>query len=173
MVKSKIDQLRNKIDFIDESIAKLLLERIDCAKKIGLLKDKLKVKVYGFNRENQIINRLKSNYKLIPSDGIDIIFRQIISLCRNSEKKSTIYLLGDFKDFDYKQYFGDFSNYIKTTDLSLWLKELSNNKYSIGVSEYNINEKDIDEIEFELDGCIENNEKIKTIRVYTHKQDYL
>jgi chorismate mutase len=176
VIEAELGKLRSKIDNIDESIIKLLLERIDCAKKVSSLKDKLNknskvslIKNYDFNRENQIISKLKTEFNSLPENSIDIIFRQIISLCRNMQKYSNICLLGEFKNFDYKQYFGDFSNYIKTLDSTCWLKELSNSVFNIGVSECYIDENQLDKIDFELVGSIKNKNSLGDIKVYTHK----
>ena len=94
MIKSEIINLRKEIDQIDETIAKLLSKRVDCAVKIGALKDKLRnsaednrISAYDPVREKAIIERLKKNVPDIPLNGIEIIFRQIISLCRNSAHK--------------------------------------------------------------------------------------
>ncbi|MBR4329557.1 MAG: chorismate mutase, partial [Candidatus Riflebacteria bacterium] len=97
MIKSEINNLRAEIDQIDETISKLLSKRVDCAVKIGALKDKLrsseekgKISAYDPVRENEIIERLNKRVPTVPFNGIEIIFRQIISLCRNSAHKSTI-----------------------------------------------------------------------------------
>ena len=102
MIKPEITNLRAKIDQIDETIAKLLSERVECAVKIGALKDKLrsseedgKISAYDPIREKEIIERLKKIAPNVPLNGIEIIFRQIISLCRNSAHKSTICVLGE------------------------------------------------------------------------------
>ena len=140
MLKAEITKLRNRIDEIDENIAKLLSERVDCAVKIGKLKDKQiadseieKVKIYDPIREKQIIGHIIEKFPNISSDGIDIIFRQIISFCRNSEHKFTVCILGKANEFDYRQHFGNFCNYIICSDFSSFVREMNKNKFNIGV----------------------------------------
>ena len=180
MIKAEIQNLRKKIDQIDNSIAKLLSERISCSKQIGLLKDKLrdssendKIGAYDPIRENQIIEQLKVKFDNIPFNGIEIIFRQIISLCRNYSHKSTLCLLGKFDGFDYKNYFGNFCSYINCQDTLSWLKELNKNTFNVGLSECLIDEKTKNDLYLsgfeQADILINNNQTCSPIRVYYHK----
>ena len=141
MIKSEIINLRTEIDQIDENIAKLLSRRVDCAVMIGSLKDKLKkskeddkISAYDPIRENKIIEGLKKKVPDIPLNGIEIIFRQIISLCRNSAHKASICILGNIENFDYKEFFGSFCKYVLCSDAGSWLKELEKNEFNIGLT---------------------------------------
>ena len=141
MIKSEIINLRAEIDQIDEAIAKLLSKRVECAVKIGSLKDKLrnteedgKLSAYDPGRENEIIEELKKKVSNIPLNGIEIIFRQIISLCRNSAHKSTICVFGNCRSFDFKEFFGSFCEYVFCSDTGSWLKELAKNEFNIGLA---------------------------------------
>ena len=174
MIKSEIINLRAEIDQIDEAIAKLLSKRVECAVKIGSLKDKLrnteeegKISAYDPVRENEIIERLQNSAPDIPLNGIEIIFRQIISLCRNSAYKSTICILGKIGEFDYKQHFGSFSQYVFCSDSSSFVAELNKNKFNIGVVVGDIESANIQEFEnknFKLIDTLAN--KGNVIRVY-------
>ena len=174
MIKSEIINLRAEIDQIDEAIAKLLSKRVECAVKIGSLKDKLrnteeegKISAYDPVRENEIIERLQNSAPDIPLNGIEIIFRQIISLCRNSAHKSTICILGKIGEFDYKQHFGCFSQYVVCSDSSSFVAELNKNKFNIGVVVGDIESANIQEFEnknFKLIDTLVN--KGNVIRVY-------
>ena len=174
MIKSEIINLRAEIDQIDEAIAKLLSKRVECAVKIGSLKDKLrnteeegKISAYDPVRENEIIERLQKSVPNIPLNGIEIIFRQIISLCRNSAHKSTICILGKIGEFDYKQHFGSFSQYVVCSDSSSFVAELNKNKFNIGVVVGDIESANIQEFEnknFKLIDTLAN--KGNVIRVY-------
>lgn len=141
MIKSEINNLRAEIDQIDETISKLLSKRVDCAVKIGALKDKLrsseeegKISAYDPVRENEIIERLNKRVPTVPFNGIEIIFRQIISLCRNSAHKASICILGNIGNFDYKEFFGSFCEYVLCSDADSWLKELAKNEFNIGLT---------------------------------------
>ena len=174
MIKSEITNLRSEIDQIDESIAKLLSKRVECAVKIGSLKDKLKnssknniIPSYDPVRENKIIERLKKIVPNIPLNGIEIIFRQIISLCRNSAHKSTICVLGETNEFDFKQYFGNFSQYIICSDFSFFVEEMKKSEFNIGIVIGDIKEVRIQELERDNYKIIDTFAyKSKTIRVF-------
>ena len=56
----RILTLREKIDSLDEEIIKLLKERMQISKKVGLLKEKLHIPIEDNIRENEIISRLTS-----------------------------------------------------------------------------------------------------------------
>ena len=140
MIKSEINNLRAEIDQIDETIAKLLSKRVDFAVKIGALKDNLrsseeegKISAYDPVREKEIIERLNKIVPTVPLNGIEIIFRQIISLCRNSAHLTTVCICGEMSDFDYKEYFGNFSRYVICSDFSSFVEEMNKNNFSIGV----------------------------------------
>ena len=177
MLKAEITKLRNRIDEIDENIAKLLSERVDCAVKIGKLKDKLtatsekeKVKIYDPIREKEILDHLKAKYPSVSSDGIDVIFRQIISFCRNSAHKSTVCILGETSKFDYRQHLGFFCDYIICSNFHSFVTEMNKNKFNIGVVIGDIAEISIQNLEnsgFELIDSFES--KSNTIQVYTLK----
>lgn len=174
MIKPEITNLRAKIDQIDEKIAKLLSERVDCAVKIGVLKDNLriseedgKIPAYDPVRENEIIERLNKIAPNVPLNGIEIIFRQIISLCRNSAHKSTVCVLGKTGEFDYKQFFGNFCQYVICSNFSSFAEELNKNKFNIGVVIGDIEGANIQEIEknnLKLIDTLEKEDKV--IRVY-------
>ncbi len=176
MIKTEINNLRAEIDQIDEAIAKLLSKRVDCALKIGVFKDKLKVSqeesiipAYDPTRENLIIERLKNIVPTIPLNGIEIIFRQIISLCRNSAHKSTICVFGEVNEFDYKQHFGNFCNYIICSNISSFVEEMNKNKFNIGVIVSNIKDNNIQEIEEDKFKIIDSFiSKTKKILVYAN-----
>ncbi len=53
-----INQLREKIDNIDDQILILFLERMKCAEKIGKIKKAQGINVFDKSRETQILERL-------------------------------------------------------------------------------------------------------------------
>ena len=179
MIKPEITNLRARIDQIDEKIAKLLSERVDCAVKIGILKDKLrnsdengKISAYDPVREKEIIERLKKIAPNVPLDGIEIIFRQIISLCRNSAHKATICVLGETSDFDFKQYFGNFCQYVLCPNFSSFVEEMKKNNFNIGVIISNTTVTNLQELEnncFKLIDTFVN--KSKTIQVVGKREE--
>ena len=180
MIKPEIINLRAKIDQIDEKIAKLLSERVDCAVKIGALKDKLrsseedgKISAYDPIRENEIIERLKKIAPNVPLNGIEIIFRQIISLCRNSAHKASVCIWGNLGNFDYKQFFGSFCEFKICSDAGSWLNELAKNEFNIGLTGSMLDEntkKKLISLGFEQIECGKINfDADPALKVFTHR----
>ena len=54
-----LDDLRKKIDSLDDKIVRLLNERANYSKKIGETKRKVKSGIYAPHREREILDRLK------------------------------------------------------------------------------------------------------------------
>ena len=85
---NKIDEVRKKIDQIDEKIIKLILNRISFSKEIGKIKNNSSINIFDKNRENYIVKRLfaKINGQLKKSD-IEIIFSSIFNVSKKIQKK--------------------------------------------------------------------------------------
>ena len=79
-----IEDLRNRIDEVDEKILKLLEKRIELAKKIGKVKKENGMEVYDPEREGKVLGRLTSKTKL-GKDFIRKTFTSIIEYCRENE----------------------------------------------------------------------------------------
>ena len=83
--KLEINDIRSRIDSIDEEILDLLKSRLQCAKDIGRLKDEGKRAKWDPLRERQIYDRLFSiNQEMFPEKALKSIFHEIITTCRLS-----------------------------------------------------------------------------------------
>ena len=80
----KINELRSKINTIDDTIMSLLEERYNISLEIGILKDKLKVAVLDQNREEYILNKA-SKYSHSPL--IESVYKTIMKESRNLQRK--------------------------------------------------------------------------------------
>ncbi|MCM8786481.1 MAG: prephenate dehydratase [Candidatus Omnitrophica bacterium] len=98
----KLENLRKKIDKIDEKILKLLQQRAKEVIKINQLKEKNKLEIYSPEREQSLLNRLKKLSKgpFAPED-IEIIFREILSVSRALKKQLKVVYLGPQGTFTY------------------------------------------------------------------------
>ena len=83
MNKDIINKIRSEIDNIDDKIFILIVERLQKAKKIGEIKEKLMLPVYDKKREDIIIKRLieKINNQL-NADQIKQILKPIINISK-------------------------------------------------------------------------------------------
>ena len=85
-----IDDLRLRIDQLDEKLVDLLTERANCALQIGKLKHELGLEVYQPDREAQVLHHVQSHGKVTGSplagDAIARVFERIIDEARRIER---------------------------------------------------------------------------------------
>jgi|MudIll2142460700_1097286.scaffolds.fasta_scaffold03187_6 chorismate mutase len=83
-----IQKLRKKIDEIDEHILRLLGERSEICRSIGLLKKDNGLPITDTIRENEVYSNIKSkapDFGLEP-EQVEAIFRQIVNMCSNIQE---------------------------------------------------------------------------------------
>lgn len=85
-----IDELRRRIDQLDERLVELLNERAHCALEIGKLKHTLGLEVYQPDREAEVLRHVRSHGKQTSSplegDAIARVFERIIDEARRIER---------------------------------------------------------------------------------------
>jgi chorismate mutase len=85
-----IDELRRRIDQLDEKLVELLTERANCALQIGKLKHDLGLEVYQPDREAQVLHHVQLHGKMTGSplggDAIARVFERIIDEARRIER---------------------------------------------------------------------------------------
>ena len=80
--KNKIEELREKINSLDDRIIKLLEERFSISKEIGKIKFNSESTILDKRRESEIINRLDMNTKIISKESVDMIYQNIFKVSR-------------------------------------------------------------------------------------------
>jgi len=80
--KNKIKELRDKINFLDDEIIKILEERFLISKKIGEIKFNSQSKVLDAKREREIVDRLNTNTKIISKESLGLIYQNIFKVSR-------------------------------------------------------------------------------------------
>ena len=85
-----IEELRQRIDQLDEQLVKLLSERANCALQIGKLKHDLGLEVYQPDREAQVLRNVQSHGKQLKSplggEALARVFERIIDEARRIER---------------------------------------------------------------------------------------
>jgi chorismate mutase len=79
----EIQQLRKKVDEIDEQIIIALCERTKTCKAIGLIKKTQGKPVKDVNRENDVFKRVKEKavqFHLNPTQ-VEAVYREIVNMC--------------------------------------------------------------------------------------------
>ena len=94
---NSLEELRGKIDSVDNALLLLLDKRAKYARKIGKIKTVTKIggAIYRPEREAKLVRQLlKKNISIIKNESIVRIFKEIISACRAEEGSPSIAYLG-------------------------------------------------------------------------------
>ena len=85
-----IEELRRRIDHLDERLVELLSERAHCALEIGKLKKTLGLEVYQPDREAEVLHHVQSHGQQTGSplegEAIVRVFERIIDEARRIER---------------------------------------------------------------------------------------
>lgn len=110
-----LNELRKKINGIDEQLVPLLNNRAELSKLIGDIKRKHKKNVYAPEREKEILKRLKAlNNGPVSDDALKAIYREIMSSSLELEDFPSVAYFGtegSFTSMAAKQRFGHSVNY--------------------------------------------------------------
>ena len=102
MGPGKLDELRQKIDAIDDRILDLLNERAEVVLDVGRAKAGSSKVFYVPNREQAIYRRLaESNPGPFPTEAIRRVFREIISASLSLEQPMKVAFLGPLATFTH------------------------------------------------------------------------
>lgn len=87
-----IDQLRIRIDELDERLVELLNERAACALRIGEIKQRLGLEIYQPDRESQVLGHVRQHGVAIKGplspEALTRLFERIIDEARRLERES-------------------------------------------------------------------------------------
>ncbi|HQY27762.1 MAG TPA: prephenate dehydratase [Burkholderiaceae bacterium] len=91
----ELDALRRAIDAVDRELVERLNRRARLAQQVGELKHRTDAPVYRPEREAQIMARLREiNPGPLSGDAIEAIWREVVSACRELERRLRIAFLG-------------------------------------------------------------------------------
>jgi len=87
-----IDELRERIDVIDNQLVRLLNVRVACAVEIGKLKHELAMPVYQPDREKRVLEKGKQSAQdlsgPLTAEAVVRIFERVIDEARRAERES-------------------------------------------------------------------------------------
>lgn len=105
-----INKLREEIDIIDKKIVRLILDRMDIVRQVGLTKSKDNSRIYVPEREIAIYKKL-SNFSGLTSTEIQSFYTEIISFCRKLEGTLNVGIKSNALSFiGIKKIFGEYVN---------------------------------------------------------------
>ena len=84
----EVQQLRKKVDEVDEQILNVLSERAKICMAIGLVKKKKGMQIRDVSRENEIYKRVKEKAVELHLDPMQVeaVFREIVNMCSAVEE---------------------------------------------------------------------------------------
>jgi len=89
-VLTEIDELRHRIDVIDDQLVRLLNVRVACALEIGRLKHGAGLPIYQPDREKQVLAQVKQSATdlsgPLEAEAVVRIFERIIDEARRAER---------------------------------------------------------------------------------------
>jgi chorismate mutase len=86
-MKGELDDLRKRIDLLDESLVRLLNARAACALEIGRVKREMGVPIYQPERESEVLRNVQSvNTGPLDQAAIKRLFERIIDEARHLER---------------------------------------------------------------------------------------
>ena len=86
-MKADLEDLRRRIDLLDESLVKLLNARAACALEIGRLKRESGIPVYQPAREAEVLQNVeKANLGPLDQPAMKRLFERIIDEARHLER---------------------------------------------------------------------------------------
>lgn len=137
MSEAGLQQLRDKLDAIDNELLKLLNKRMDIVHEVGVLKAHSGGAIYRPEREKAIIDRLERlNDGKLNRAAIEALFLEIFAISRNLELPENIAFLGPEGSFTHQAAearFGAMSSYISIGSIKGVFREVSTGKAKFGV----------------------------------------
>ena len=135
-----LDDLRLKIDSIDDTLLKLYNERMELVHQVGELKNTTGAPIYRPEREQAILNRLKvlnkqMNGKLTDA-AIDALFLEMFAVARNLELPEAVAFLGPEASFTHQaaeSKFGAMSTYLPISSIEGVFRAVDKNTAKFGV----------------------------------------
>ena len=93
-VLTNIEELRGRIDVIDEQLVRLLNVRVACAVEVGRLKHEAGLPIYQPEREAQVLNSVRNAATELAgpltAEALVRIFERIIDEARRAERAASV-----------------------------------------------------------------------------------
>ncbi len=132
-----LDDLRGNIDRVDDTLLRLLNERMEYVHEVGELKNTTGAPIYRPEREQAILDRLKvQNDGKLTDAAIDALFLELFAVARNLELPERIAYLGPEATFTHQaaeSRFGAMSSYLPIGTIKGVFREVDSGKAKFGV----------------------------------------
>lgn len=148
--KVKLEELRRKIDQLDEKILEYLNQRMDLVRQVGIAKSEGKINIYKPEREKSIIDRLyrmsRSSQGRLNRAAIEAIFQEIFAISRNIELPEKIAYLGPEGSFTHQaaeSRFGAMSEYLPLATISSVFEAIDATRAKYGIVPFENNQEGV------------------------------
>jgi chorismate mutase / prephenate dehydratase len=161
-MKDKIlEDLRKRIDEIDNKLIEILNERMSIIKEVGELKRSSKTAIYRPEREKSIIERLYKNHNgHLSQAAIEAIFMEIFAISRNFELPELVSYLGPEGSFTHQaaeSRFGAMSQYLALNSIQAVFEAVDTGRCRFGVVPLENNQEGVVSETIDLLGATELN----------------
>ncbi|NLY42003.1 MAG: prephenate dehydratase, partial [Desulfovibrionales bacterium] len=137
MSEHRLQEIREHIDQLDESIVGLLNKRAALSREVGELKSRSLDTVFKPFREKEVLNRLHSlGPGILPEDHLQAIYREILSSSRRLQQPQTVAYLGPEGTFTHQaalEYLGRSMNFTPCPTLHDVFLTVASRKADLGV----------------------------------------
>ena len=133
----QLDDLRKKVDELDEQIVRLISQRAQVVHQIGQVKARGNHAVYAPAREDAVYRHVtEANEGPLPDSVLRAVYREIISGCLALERPIRVAYLGPEGTFTHnaaRAKFGDSANYLPTASIDDVFTEVERDRADYGV----------------------------------------
>ncbi len=113
-----LDDLRKRINELDDDILKLLEERARVVSDVAHAKREANLPTYDPERERQVLDRLASRAGRFPAEAVRAVYREIMSACLALQEPLKVAYLGPEGTFSHaaaRSFFGLAATYTEAT----------------------------------------------------------
>lgn len=137
MSTKRIQELRKKIDEIDDKLLELLNQRAQTVIEVGNIKKAEKLDFHSPSREREIIERLTAhNQGPFPQDTLKAVYREILSSSLSLERPLKVAYLGPRATFTHMagmQQFGLAAQYVPVESIKEVFSEVERGRADYGI----------------------------------------
>lgn len=132
-----LDDIRKRIDAIDDQLLDLLNQRAECVHTVGEIKKKENLQIYAPEREESLLRKLvEKNKGRLPEKSIRAIYREIMSAALALEDDLKIAYLGPEGTWTHQasiKKFGHSVEYLPQANFAEVFEQVARRKVSYGV----------------------------------------
>ncbi|NCC25842.1 MAG: prephenate dehydratase, partial [Deltaproteobacteria bacterium] len=135
--ETSLDDIRQRIDRVDEALLALLDERAGLSRQVGAIKSDSRETVFKPFREKEVMGRLLACHRThLPDDHLRHIYREILSSSRRLQRAQKVVYLGPEGTFSYfagLEYLGHSQDFEPQRDLEEVFRAVSRGDAELGV----------------------------------------